>query len=210
MCGTGGRGIVTSMHDAARQLDLRMLRAATLDGDGAVVPADFLTIGTLTWPVQHAHRVLHAWRDWTAAAAGATSSVRLVRPPRGRPTVAVDVTWTGDAALLEPLRRLAPELDTIRPGAPAALRPAVNHVPPGMAPLTAHRRLCGLPSAAVDAFAAGAGPEARAELLSAELHHLGGVYVLAAIGAAAGSDGAERVRIGLAALERRMAPWTAA
>jgi len=199
------------MPDAVRRLDLRALRAATLTGDGAVVALPFLTIGSFTWSWEHAHRVLHEWRAWTADDPGAVGTVRLVRPVRGRPTVAIELALAGEAdARLAPLRRLGPELDTVRVGPPAAVRPAVNHVPVGMAPITAHRRLAGLPPAAVDAFAAAAGPGSRAELLSAELHHLGGAYVLAAIGAAADPDGAERVRIALADVERRLAAWTAA
>lgn len=199
------------MHHAARHVDLRTLRAATVTADGAVVPLPFLTIGTLTWPWEHAHRVLHEWRALTAGAIDAVSTARLVRPPRGRPTVAIEVALAGAPELvagrLAPLRRLDPEFDTIRAGAPAALRPAVNHVPAGMAPITAHRRLGGLPAAAVDAFVAAAGPGSRSELLSAELHHLGGAYVLAGIGAAADPHGAERVRISLTEVERRLAPW---
>jgi hypothetical protein len=57
----------------------------------------------------------------------------------------------------------------------------VPRVPAGVAPLTGHLRPRELPPAAVDA--------------------------LAAIGAACGGEDAERVRIGLDQLVRRLAPW---
>ena len=112
------------MPDATGHADLRALRAATLSAAGEVVPAPSLTIGALTWPAAHAHRILHAWRAWTAAVPGATSVVRLARPPRGAATVAVEVALTGPPALVAPLRALAPALDTVRPGPPAACAPA--------------------------------------------------------------------------------------
>ena len=195
----------------ATRLDLRTLRSAAVTDAGAVVPLPCLTIGTLSWPWEHAHRVLHEWREWTASAADLASTARLVRSPRGRATVAIELAVAGEpwraAGGLAPLRaararaRHRPRRRARRP-APGGLPPS----PPGTSPVSAHRRLAALPPAAVDAFVAAAGPGSGSELLSAELHHLGGAYVLAAVGAAADADpdGAERVRIGLAALERRL------
>jgi hypothetical protein len=202
-----GPGIVACMPPAAHDLDLHTLRAAAVFDDTAVIPLQTLTAGTLTWPWQHAHRVLHEWRAWVDAADGVVrSSARLVQAPRRPAVVAVDVALAGRPQLAA-LRRLEPAIDSVRvvPAAAIALAPA--RVPGGAAALTAHRRLRSLPPDAVDEFAAAAGPGSGSPLLSAELHRVGGAYTLAALGAACGADEAERVRIGLAQLARRMAPW---
>ncbi|HTE63363.1 MAG TPA: hypothetical protein VK631_23610 [Solirubrobacteraceae bacterium] len=200
------------MHPSARRLDLRTLRAAAVTESGAVVPLPFLTAGTLVWPWEHVHRVLHEWRLWIGGAGGVvTSSARVLRTPRRAPVVAIDVAIAGesDAAAdrLAALRRLEPAADTVRIGPPTTLRPAIERVPAGMAPITAHLRLRELPALAIDAFTAAAGPDSRSELLAAELHHLGGAYALAAVGAARDAEEAVRVRIGLDDLVRRLAPW---
>jgi hypothetical protein len=110
---------------------------------------------------------------------------------------------------LAPLRALRPATDSVTLAGPELLRPALTAVPAGCAPFSAHLRLTGLPAEAVDAFLAAAGPGARAELLSAELHHLGGTFALAAVAAAADADEVDRVRVALMQLERRLAPWAA-
>jgi hypothetical protein len=200
------------MPFSARRLDLRTLRPAVVTAGGDVEPVSEVTAGTLLWPWMHAHRVLHEWQLWLEDAGGVvSSSAALLRPPRARPLVAVDLALAsepGAAAMrLAPLRRLAPDADTVRLSRPAALRPPLARVPAGTAPLTGHLRLRELPAAAVDAFVAAAGPGSGSELIAAELHHVGGAYTLAAIGAACGGEDAERVRIGLDQLVRRLAPW---
>jgi hypothetical protein len=200
------------MPSSTRRLDLRTLRPAAVTAAGAVEPLPHLTAGTLLWPWAHAHRVLHEWRLWLEGAGDVVgSSAALLRTPGARPLVAVDLALAGEpgaaADRLAPLRRLAPDADTVRLGPPAVLRPALARVPSGTAPLTAHLRLRELPAAAMDAFVAAAGPASGSELIAAELHHLGGAYALAAVGAARGPDEAERVRIGLDQLVRRLSPW---
>jgi len=200
------------MSSAAHRLRLGALRAATLTDDGAVVPLPWLVAGTLTWPAGHAHRVLHAWRAWLAAAdEPLASTARLRRPPRGRATVAIEVALPGGPLVagtrLASLRALDPETDTVGIAGPELLRPALTAVPAGCAALSTHLRLAELTAEGVDAFIAAAGPQARTELLSAELHHLAGAYALAAVAAAGDAEEAERVRIALAQLERRLAPW---
>jgi hypothetical protein len=208
MRAAAGRGIVASMPPAARHLDLRTLRAAAVTGDGEVLPLPHLTAGTLTWPFPHAHRVLHEWRAWVETAEGVVrSGVRLARSPRGGAVVAVDVALAGDAGSLDALRRLEPAIDSVRRVAPAAVALPPARLPAGTAALTARLRLRELPPAAVDAFAAAAGPGSGSELLSAELHRIGGGYAVVALGAARGEPDAERVRIALAQLRRRLAPW---
>jgi hypothetical protein len=200
------------MPFSARRLDLRTLRPAVVTVGGDVEPVSQLTAGTLLWPWMHAHRVLHEWRLWLEDAGDVVaSSAALLRAPRARPLVAVDqalATEPGAAAeRLAPLRRLAPDADTVRPSRPAALRPALARMPAGAAPLTGHLRLRELPAAAVDAFVAAAGPGSGSELIAAELHRVGGGYALAAIGAAYGGDDADRVRIALEQVVRRLTPW---
>jgi hypothetical protein len=212
MCAAPRRAIVGRMQPAARRLDLRTLRAAAVDESGAVVPLPFLTAGTLVWPWEHVHRVLHEWRAWIRGAGHVVaSSARVVREPCRAPVVAIDLAVAGDreaaAERLAALRRLEPAADTVCIGPPTTLRPAIDRVPAGMAPITAHVRLRELPAAAVDAFALAAGPGSRSELLAAELHHLGGAYALAAVGAARDAEQAVRVRIGLDDLVRRLEPW---
>jgi hypothetical protein len=195
---------------STERLDLAALRAVAVDDDGSIVPLPSLVAGTLTWPWPHAHRVLHAWRDWAEETDGLVrTSARLSRP-MGRPAVvAVDVAlagapWSGSDGLAA-LRRLRPAIDSIRHVAPAAVALPSPRVPAGTTPLRAEWRLRALPPETVDAFAAAA---AEAELLSAALHRFGGAYALSALGAARGADDAERVRTGLAQLRRRVAPWS--
>jgi hypothetical protein len=200
------------MSSAAHRLRLGALRAATLDDDGRVVPLPWLSASVLSWAAADAHRVLHAWRDALAGAESPiASTARLRRPPRGAATVSVEVALPGGVAgahrVLAPLRALDPATDDVVLAGPELLRPALTAVPPGTAPFSAHLRLAALPPAAVDAFLAVAGPGARTELLSAEVHHLGGAFAIAAVAAAVDADEAERVRVALAQLERRLAFW---
>jgi hypothetical protein len=197
----------------AERLDLRTLRAAAVTADGTVVPLPSLVAGTLTWPWQHAHRVLHEWRTWVATAPGLVrSGVRLLQPPGRAAVVGIDLALAGErwgaARALTVLRRLEPAIDSVRIVAPAAVALAPARVPPGTVPISRQLRLAALPGEAVDAFAAAAGPGSASPLLAAELHRVGGGYGVAALGAARGEEEAERVRIALAQLERRLAPWT--
>jgi hypothetical protein len=200
------------MPSSARRLDLHALRAACVTEAGEVVPVAPLIAGTLAWRWEHAHAVVHAWRRWSGASQDVVSTAaRLLRPPGGSPVVAIDVALAGRpepaAAALDELRRLEPEADTVGIHRPAALRPPIDPVPAGGARFALHRRLVSLPRDAVDAFLAATGPASGSPLLSAELRRLGGGYALTAIGAAADPEEAERVRIGLAQLERRLARW---
>ena len=228
MRGTSPAGIVGYVRASVSTSDLDSLRAAI--GGGVVLPyalalapAQPLTAGTLSWPWEHAQRVLHEWRAWTHAVAGDVTSVaRLVRAPhlagvpaalRGRRLVAVDVAITAEpcvaAARLAALRRLDPQADTVAPVAAEEL--LARQVPrAGAHAIGEHLLLRELPPAAVDAFIASAGPGSRTALVSAELRHLGDAeFAVAGIGVAGDPDEAERVRIGLGQLVRGLAPWTA-
>ena len=182
--GSGAFGVVVSL-----ELDL--------------LPYADVFAGMLLWDASRAAEVSHAWAAWTAAAPeSATTTLRIMSfpplpelPPflSGRSVVVIDgailETDAAASALLEPLRALAPEIDTFA-RIPAAGVVAVHMDPPGPTPaVTAHAVLAELPSGAVDAFiAAGAAPG----VFFAELRHLGGALErrpghAGAIGAVAGA-----------------------
>ena len=214
------------MRSSVSAADLETLRAAI--GDGVVLPygpapAAWLTAGTLMWPWEHAQRVLHEWRAWAHALPEQDASVaRLLRAPhiagvapalRGRSLVAVDVAIAAAPAAaaerLAALRRLGPELDTV-----AAVRGeellARHRAREGAAAIGAHVLLRELPPPAIDALIAAAGPGSGSELVAAELRRVGGSeFAVAAIGVACDPEQAQRVRIGLERLSRRLAPWRA-
>src|SRR3954454_1604238 len=162
----------------------------------SLFPMPFVTAGTLMWPWEHAHRVLHEWARWTETVPDDVTSVgRLVRFPmlpslpvelRGRCLVAIEVAiprepWVA-AGRLAALRRLDPEIDTVAtidPGRLPDLHTIVDTPEPAV---SGHMALSGLPGAAVDAFVAIAGPGSGSNLLTASLRHLGPAYGMAAAG----------------------------
>jgi hypothetical protein len=142
----------------------------------------------LVWEWAQARRVIDAWVDWTADAPDeATTVLRLVRAPdvswlpdgvRGRTVVVIDGAIVGDpraaAEIIAPLRALRPEIDTFDVTPAASL--ARMHLEPEE-PLAAYASstlLAGLPTDAVDALVAAAGPDSGSELLFAEVRQLGG------------------------------------
>lgn len=141
--------------------------------------------GMLLWDASRAAEVAHAWAQWTATAPEcATTTVRIMHfpplpelPPflSGRSIVVIDgaITETDAeaSALLEPLRALAPEVDTFA-RIPSAGLVAVHMDPPAPTPaLTQHGVLSTLPTEAVDAFVASASIPG---LFVQELRHIGG------------------------------------
>jgi FAD/FMN-containing dehydrogenase len=153
-----------------------------------LVPVPALYAGTLFFPWERADEVLHAWHAWTAdAPEEATSVGRLVSLPpidalpaelRGRSFATIEVAWLGseaDAAeRLAPLRALGPEIDTFATMAPAGI--ARMHMDPDrpQPARSGHLALGTLPSTAIDAWIAAAGPESGTTLTSVELRHTGG------------------------------------
>jgi hypothetical protein len=193
------------MPSTTRPLDLRTLRAATVGPAGTVTPLAELTTGTLSWPWEHAHRVLHEWRLWALETAGVVrTAARIVRMPGRAPYVAIDVAVAGDP--LAPLRRLAPAADTVRRGPAAALMTPAP-VPPWLLPVTSGVRLRSLPPAAVDALVRAAGPESRSELVVLELARAGGAWTVTATGPARDPEQAERVQVAFEGLHRALAAW---
>jgi len=141
--------------------------------------------GMLLWDATHAPAVAHAWAEWTESAPeSATTTLRVMHFPSmpelppflsGRSVVVVDgAILEADAeatALLEPLRSLAPEMDTFA-RIPSAGLVAVHMDPPAPTPsATSHAILGSLPADAVDAFVEAA---AAPGLFISELRHLGG------------------------------------
>jgi FAD/FMN-containing dehydrogenase len=162
----------------------------------ALYPVPELYAGAMFWPWERASEVLHAWREWSAAAPdAATTSARILKVPplpeipeplRGRAFVTIDgaVLASDDEAaeILAPLRALGPEIDTFATVPAAALSYIHNDPEEPMPALSAHRLLGELTAEAVDAFVAAAGPGSDSPLLMAELRHLGGALATSAPG----------------------------
>jgi len=143
--------------------------------------------GMLLWDAARAAEVSAAWAAWTAGAPeSATTSLRIMHfppipelPPflQGRSVVVVDgAILEADAeasALLEPLRALAPEIDTFaRIPAPGLV--AVHMDPPEPSPAySTHRVLSGFPGEAAETFVAAA---MQSRPMISEIRHIGGAF----------------------------------
>ena len=151
-------------------------------------PVRELYAGALFFPIQRAAEVLHAWRAWTGTVPDEITSLgRILRLPplpdvpeplRGRAFTLVEAAYLGDAdagaALIRPLRRLGPELDTFAMIPAPALQQL--HMDPDQ-PVPAQGDgafLADFPAAAIDALITVAGPDADTPLASIEVRHLGG------------------------------------
>lgn len=178
--------------DAASELFEAILGGA----DVAVVTAVTLrlhsvaemTAGALFWPVQAARGIFHAWAGWSAGLPeSVTSLVRVLRFPNapdvppvfaGRAFAVVEVAAQAGPAesdvLLQPLRALAPEVDTVAPAAPGALF-ALHMDPPAPVRALSTTALQGaLPAPVLDALADAILDGPASVLTSIELRHLGG------------------------------------
>ncbi|MDR7186829.1 FAD/FMN-containing dehydrogenase [Microbacterium trichothecenolyticum] len=160
-----------------------------------------LTAGGLIWPIERSAEIVRAWREWTTRLPDAvTSLVRVLRYPpipeipeivRGRALVAIEVAAQVEGAavtgLLEPLRALQPEIDTVRPMRPAELA-VVHGDPERPAPAYGDSQLVAeLSDQAIEAFLAAALAPQSSPLLSIEIRQLGGA--LSRTPMAAGGDG---------------------
>jgi hypothetical protein len=113
----------------------------------------------------------------------------IPEPMRGRSILMIDGAVLGDdataEAILAPLRALRPEMDTFG-RMPAAALSRLHMDPEGPTPGVSATSILGeLPSAAIDAFIAAAGPGSGSVLLAAELRQLGGALSRPAEGAGA-------------------------
>ena len=145
--------------------------------------------GALFWPIERAAEILKAWRAWIETVPDACESLgRMLQLPdvpflpeavRGRSFVLVEAAVIGNAsdgaALLQPLRDLGPEMDTIAM-MPASQLSVVNMDPDDPLPYSGEGiLLTDLPVQAidpmVDAFVG-------SPLLHVEVRHLGGAAAM--------------------------------
>jgi FAD/FMN-containing dehydrogenase len=153
-----------------------------------LLPVRSVYAGALVWDWRDAGPVLLRWSEWAATAPDLiTTSARIMQfpprvevpePLRGRRVVMIDGAYEGPAEeaapVLEPLRRLRPEMDTFARMGPAGLV-TVHGDPEGPTPFVSdHRVLSELPRAAVEAFVETAGRGSGSPLMIAELRQLGG------------------------------------
>lgn len=212
---------------------------------------DALHAGALMWPIERAADVAHAWREWIGTVpTGVTSLARVLRYPpipeipeplRGRAFIAVEAALQLDAGaaadLLQPLRALDPEIDTVRAMGPAEL--GTIHGDPEQ-PVPAYGAsvvLAEISPPAVDALLDAAAQPSAGALLSIELRHLGGAVggsgpsgalampgvpgasgagtsiegegLVFAVGIAPVPEAVEAVRAAASALVARLAPFAA-
>lgn len=179
--GGGGFGIVTA-------LEVELL------------PIAEVFAGLVVFEIEHAGRVLRAYRDWASSAPReVTSSVRFLRPPplpdvpeplRGRELVGVTAAHPGPeseaAELLRPVREAAPAvLDTFAT-IPAAGLCRIHGDPEQPVPgLGGQTVLAELPDEAIDVLVALEGPGSGTPMLQVDLRHLGGALAEAPAGAGA-------------------------
>jgi hypothetical protein len=159
--------------------------------------------GTLAWPIEQAHDVVHAYRAWIATVPeSVTSTVRLMRfpplpqlpePLRGKQLVLVTLAFAGSQTegdeLVAPLRAVAPPSLDLLAMMPGAKLGELAGDPPGPLPgLGGALLLDTFTEEAADAFLALGGPGQEIPLLQLEVRHLGGA--LARPRADAGAAGA--------------------
>ena len=162
-------------------------------------PVQQLYAGALFFPIGRSAQVLHAWREWTDTVPDEVTSIgRILRLPpvpevpeflRGRAFVLVEAAYLGDAAagavLIQPLRRLGPDLDTFAT-IPAAALSKLHMDPDQPVPDQGDGAfLADAPPAAIDALLAQVGPDADTPLASIEVRHLGGALARPAPGGGA-------------------------
>jgi FAD/FMN-containing dehydrogenase len=217
--GGGSFGVVTSM-----ELEL--------------FPVRELVAGVLFWPVERAREVIAAWSEWVAAVPDEVTSVgRLMQfpplpevpdPLRGNAFVLVEAAILGGDAgaepLLQPLRALAPAIDTFAT-IPVRALSSLHMDPPGPVPGVGDGGLLTeLPPQAVEVLVEAAAIGSGSPLLSVELRHLGGAlarttrgqgaagviedpFALFAVGITPDDDTKAAVADHVARLRAALAPW---
>ena len=155
----------------------------------ALYPITTPYAGMLVWDISDAHRVLSRWAEWAPDAPDkVTTAFRVLNIPpipeipepfRGRSIAVINGAVLGDheaaAELIAPLRELGPQMDTFGP-APAATLSRLHMDPEGPTPSVTRTSMLGeLPSAAVDAAIAVAGPDSGStRAMAIEFRQLGG------------------------------------
>ena len=144
--------------------------------------------GMLAYPWELASEVLHTWRDIVESTTDETTTVgRIVQLPdlpdlppflRARKLVLVEVVHLGDeesgAALIQPLRDLGPEIDTVATIPTAGLQMLHMDPPEPVPGASDYAMLDDLPHDAIDTVVELAGPGSGSPLLSLEFRQLGG------------------------------------
>jgi FAD/FMN-containing dehydrogenase len=204
----------------------------------AVYPLEELYAGAMFFPFERSAEVLHTWaRMLDGLPDELMTWASLLHLPdlpwvpehaRGGSFAVVSGAFLGDAPegreLLRPIRDLGPVVDTFAMVPPAALGELAMDPPDPLPFHLAHQMLGGLPSDAVDAILAAAGPGSGAPVAMVQLRHLGGALARVAPGAGAratlpgevcmvalgvtpDADSARPVHDALATLERGVLPW---
>lgn len=202
----------------------------------ALYPLTEIYAGFMLWDWTEAERVLTAWAAWAVDAPDhVTTSLRIMQMPpleelpefiRGRQLVMIDGAVQGDPAVLEPLRALAPELDTFATvPAPALARLHQDPEEP-MPYVSASGLVEALPAEAIAALLAVAGPGSGSPLAGVELRQTGGAlarvqpgagalakldgqFVLFAAGMALDADMGALMQHYAQRLKSELAPWLA-
>jgi FAD/FMN-containing dehydrogenase len=206
----------------------------------ALHPVAEVYAGALFWPLERAGEVFHAWGEVVAdAPVELTSLGRLMQfPPipevpepfRGRALVLVEAAYCGPeadgAALLQPLRELGPEMDTLAT-IPVDGLSELHMDPPQPVPFAGDGMLLSeLPAEGVDALVGIAGAGSGSPLLSVEVRHLGGAlakaspsngalssidagFALYAVGMAMDAEIKAAVQAHAAKVQEALAAWSA-
>jgi FAD/FMN-containing dehydrogenase len=206
----------------------------------AVYPVPEVYAGILFFPFERAAEILNAWREWVEdTPAEVTSAGRLLQfppipdlpePLRGNSFVVVEAAYIGSeedgAALLEPLRKLGPTMDTFAMIPVEDLR-HLHMDPPEPVPGAGDgMNLVDLTPETVNALVAVAGPCSGSPLISVELRQLGGAvaeespdhgavgtidagFALFAVGMAADPETTSFIEARIEALKAALAPWIA-
>jgi hypothetical protein len=154
----------------------------------ALFPLTEVFAGAMFWPMERAAEVLHTWQRLTPSFPETMTSVgRLLQLPplpdipeplRGRAFVVVEAVFLGDAEqgslLLEPLRALTPEIDTLAMVPPTELLRLHMDPEQPVPAIMGGQLLRRFPSDAIDALLAVAGPSTDSPLLTLEIRHIGG------------------------------------
>lgn len=154
-----------------------------------LVPIAEIYAGAMFWPVERATEILNAWREWIETVPDACESLgRMLQLPdvpflpehvRGRSFVLVETAIIGTAsdgaALVQPLRDLGPEIDTVTM-MPTSELSVVNMDPDAPLPYTGDGiLLTDLPPSAIDRMVE---LFVGSPLLHVEVRHLGGAAAI--------------------------------
>jgi FAD binding domain/Berberine and berberine like len=200
-------------------------------------PIEEVYAGILWFPVERATEVLNAWRDWTEYLPDEMTSVgrilqfppipQIPEPVRGRSFVVVQAIWLGEATegerLLEPLRALGPEVDTVAT-MPIQDLSRLHMDPEQPVPGAGDGGMLNeVDAELIDRFVAGV---VGTPILSAEIRHLGGAiarrssqhgaidafdapFAMFAVGMAPTPEAHAAVEAVIADLREVLAPWEA-